>query len=233
MLEIKFIDDDVVPTIELSNDDEPNNKFVEFTQEQLDKISNYKGIIIGIDDKIITNIPKNIISVRFGWRFNLDPQPYLHSKIKYLKFKHKFNLPINNLPENLECLVLGNAFNHPVNNLPWTLKSLCFCNSFNQNIDMLPDGLEILYLPNCFNRPILNLPPGLKDLKLGSNFSHFVDFLPNTIENLELWIGYDLPIYNLPKNLKKFIVRSVNNNSEHKIDLDHIKKLTNAEIIIR
>lgn len=99
---------------------------------------------------------------------------------------------------------------------------------------MLPDGLEELYLPHCFNRPIVNLPPELKILQLGSEFAHFVDFLPDTIEHLQLCKSYDLPIYNLPKKLKRFIVKSNINHGECKIDLDldHIKKITNAEIII-
>jgi hypothetical protein len=32
MLEIKFVDDDVVLTVELSYDEKPYNKFLEFTQ---------------------------------------------------------------------------------------------------------------------------------------------------------------------------------------------------------
>lgn len=80
----------------MSNDDEPDNKFVALTQYQYVNISKYTCVIIEINDKIITNVPKNIISIRFI---------------------HKFNLLVVNLLENFKYLVLDSAFNHPVNNI--------------------------------------------------------------------------------------------------------------------
>lgn len=86
MLKIIFIDN-YMSIITLSNNNEPDNKFVELTQKQFVIISKYNCITIEIDDKIITNIPENIIYIKFGEKFNLDFQPYLHSGIKYLKLK--------------------------------------------------------------------------------------------------------------------------------------------------
>jgi len=65
---------------------------------------------------IITNIPKNITHIVFQIDFNKDICQYLHSNIKYISF-YNFNLPVGNLPDNLENVQFGSNFNQNVDYL--------------------------------------------------------------------------------------------------------------------
>jgi hypothetical protein len=120
------------------NDTINPNIIIEFNTEHIELIKKSNCIEYNIKNKIISNIPGNIIKIIFGGWFNLDAQPYLHQDIQMIKFGHEINQQVNNLPSNLIHLTLGAKFNQPVNNLPAGLKYLYFGGSFSYPVDMLP-----------------------------------------------------------------------------------------------
>lgn len=207
-----------------------NELFLEFNNDQLDQIKKCIYMEYKIKDKIIKNIPTNINKIVFGGWFNLDAQPYLHSNIQMIKFGYEFNQLVNNLPSKLKHLTLGVKFNQSIDNLPNGLKKLFFGGNFNQPINMLSESLEIIYLSGGFNQPVDNLPNRLKMLIInGFAFNHSIDSLPDSIEFLQLHPQYKIPIIKFPKKLLliKFICNSY---VKCKIDLEKIKKITNANI---
>lgn len=186
-----------------SNDKYDVNIIMEFDKEHLEIIKKRNCIEYKIKDKIISNIPWNIIKIIFGGWFNLDIQPYLHKDIQMIKFGLEFNQQVNNLPSNLIHLTLGSKFNQPIDNLPSGLKYLYLGCSFSHPVDMLPESLEILFLAGRFNYPVNNLPQGIKELRIiGSEFNFPVDSLPNSLEILQLHHAYKIPINKLPKKLQ-------------------------------
>jgi hypothetical protein len=206
------------------------NTIIEFNKEHLEKIKKCNCIGYKIKNKIISNIPENIIKIIFGGCFNLDVQPYLHQGIHTLKFGHEFNLPVNNLPSNLIHLTLGAKFNRPVNNLPSGLKYLYFGGSFSYPVDMLPESLEIIYLSGNFNYPVNNLPQGIKELRLlGHSFNFPIDSLPNSIEILQLHHKYKISINKLPDNLK---ILNFDKYCTCTVDINKLKIITDAKILM-
>ena len=171
-----------------------NTNIIELCLSELDIIKKCHYLEDGIKDKIITNIPTNIIKIYFDFRFNLDIQNYLHPEILMLEYGSEFNKPIDNLPLELEILKLGLKFNHPVS--------------------MLPESLEILYLSNQFNQDISNLPSGLKTLRLtGYKFNQSINSLPDSIDSIELIElnnDYMTEINKLPKKISKIVVDGKN-----------------------
>ena len=78
----------------------------------------------------------------------------------------RFNHPINNLPNSLTKLTIGNNFNFPINNLPKNITYLILNNEINYPIDNLPDGLEILKFGKKLEHMVENLPLSITDLTL-------------------------------------------------------------------
>lgn len=204
------------------------NIFLKFDEEQLNQIKNCNFMEYNIRDKIIINIPANINKIVFGGWFNLNAQSYLDSNILIIKFGYEFNQEINNLPSKLKHLTLGVKFNQAINNLPLGLKKLFIGGSFNQPIDLLPESLEELLLSGCFNHFVDNLPMGLKMLYItGFAFDHSINSIPNSIEILHLHPEYRIKINKLPK---KLLLIKFDGYTKCKVDLNELKKITNAKI---
>jgi len=66
---------------------------------------------------------------------------YLHSNIKYISF-YNFNLPVGNLPDNLENVQFGSNFNQNVDNLPNKIIRIQFGSKFSQQVDLLPESIK-------------------------------------------------------------------------------------------
>lgn len=135
----------------------------------LDLIKIHKGLIINCN---VTNTC-----------FNIDDLKYF-SNIIFIEFGKGscFNQKIDNLPYNLERLILSDSFNQKIDNLPSKLWCMKIGNNFNQEIDNLPQSLEILDLGNNFNKNIDNLPDNMHTLQLGKNFDQEINKLPSAIK---------------------------------------------------
>jgi hypothetical protein len=97
--------------------------------------------------------------------------------------KSLFNKKINDLPNSLKLLVLGNKFNNQLNNLPDNLEVLFVGTEFNQDLNNLPSKLKILHFDfgSAFNSQIKNLPSKIKHLSLPSDKYNYQIF--NTFNN--------------------------------------------------
>ena len=100
----------------------------------------------------------------------------LPSKLEFLQLETEdFNQPINNLPQKIKVLMLGDNFSQSVDNLPESLIGLKLGRKFSQSIDNLPTNL--VYLNICINKysnKNLNFPLNLKFLKI--NFTNKITY---------------------------------------------------------
>lgn len=133
------------------------------------------------------------------------------SSLEILKI-NDYDYPLNNLPANLNSLIIfsqfDNHFNHPLENLPANLKKLEFIKNesgYDYPIDNLPEGLEILDIRVDFsNKFILNLPKSLLKLYLGGNDNIIINELPPNIKVLTFAMNFEYHslLEKLPEGLK-------------------------------
>ncbi len=90
--------------------------------------------------KHLKNLLKNIKIIKF--------------KIGILNFK-RCNKSVNNLPNSITHLVLGNNFNHTIDNLPNSLTHLTLGSLFRQQISNLPKSLVYLETHPQYGKPII------------------------------------------------------------------------------
>lgn len=116
--------------------------------------------------------------------------------IKIIRINVHFNNSLDNLPINLEELIIrnvyndskykNNIFNKPLNNLPKTLKKLSISGNFSQPLDLLPEGLIMLKIPENYNLKLDDLPISLKYLELGIRYMHPDTLIPGGLDTLIL-----------------------------------------------
>jgi hypothetical protein len=121
-----------------------------------------------------------------------DADPYKLSEFNYL---------IDNLPNSITYLLLGDGFNQPVDNLPNSIIHLEFGHRFNQPVDNFPISLKKLILGDSFNQPVDLLPNSIIHLEFGNSFNQPVDNLPNSIFHLEFGNSFNQPVDNLPNSI--------------------------------
>ncbi len=173
---------------------------------------------------------KNIIVLSLGRCFahSLDNLPST-LKILNMEFNENFNEPIDNLPNNLECLKLGYNFNQPLNNLPESLKVLWTSCHFNQPLDNLPNRLINLRTGGDFIQPLDNLPNSLQVLEIGEQYKHSLEKLPESIKFLTICSDSARTINYLPPNLETLVLKYV---KQYYIDSYIIPKTLNQIILI-
>jgi hypothetical protein len=102
----------------------------------------------------------------------------------------RFNQSINNLPNSITHLTLGDYFNQPVENLPHSITHLTFGAYFNQPVNKLPSSITHLSFGEHFNQPLDNLPNTLTHLLLGYNFNKTIQHLPESVIELGFFSNY-------------------------------------------
>ncbi len=190
-----------------------------------------------IDEKLVKKISKKDKVIFENSRTN----KYFYTLIMiWNRYNHEhfylcdFNSNIDNLPDNINYLILNDSFNTEINKLPKSLKYLELGNNFDNNINSYPDGIEHLVfgkedmrgifsnlkiLPNSlktleiysckFNKKIDSLPSNLENLVIGKIFNQPVDYLPGSLEILILGTNFQYPLDNLPSKLKKLVLNSI------------------------
>jgi hypothetical protein len=195
----------------------------------------------------INNLPNRILSIKIYSDLFNQPVCYLPSELKILCIKSDylsdadehhnddniggmFDQDINNLPPNLEELVISSkCFNKPIDNLPINLKRLYIegCDGdFDQSVNNLPNNLKILLIGSpCFEQELNNLPESLEIL-----YIEFLIDLPDILENLPqglktLYYGlgdfgnrdsiYSYTVNNLPNNITNLYLGSFNNTIDY------------------
>lgn len=118
----------------------------------------------------------NLIFLMIGYNFDY---PIQLEKVKYLDINCNNEYIINNLPNTLEKIFLNRGFNLPLDNLPNQLKSIVISNTnYIHKFNNLPDSIEYIELPKtCENslsdlsnlsdgtNKLNNLPKNLKEIK--------------------------------------------------------------------
>ena len=109
----------------------------------------------------------------------------------------------NDLPNNIECLIICSSscklptkypenlkylylrcYNQDVINLPNKLKYLHVDGGYNKNVNDLPKSLKFLYVSNGFYGSLEKI--NLKFLKIHNNYKDIINFLPKDLNKLEI-----------------------------------------------
>lgn len=96
-------------------------------QNPYSKIINFKGVLFKYIEK-----------------YNENHGDIINKELLNLKFNNYFNNTINNLPNGIICIILGDYFNENVDLLPETIKYLQLGHYFNKSLNDLPSSLKIL-----------------------------------------------------------------------------------------
>lgn len=103
-----------------------------------------------------------------GNRFNKSIDKLNNIQLTDLILGTKFNKSVSNLPDTLISLVFSYEFDKPLDNLPNKLEilSLGNCIKYSHNLDYLPESLIHIVLPPNFSFTFDNLPQSIKILDL-------------------------------------------------------------------
>lgn len=117
-------------------------------------------------------LPSSLLHLKIGNGFNRSLRK-LPQGLETLKIGNSFNYDVEFLPKSLKSLIFTqySIFSYPVDNLPPNLQVLVLGNRFNQEINNLPSGLKKLVLGYKFHHELHCLPRSLISLKLGSNLT--------------------------------------------------------------
>ena len=170
-----------------------------------------KGIILQSDSEFyngIDGLPTELELLAIDCSTSFFEYVYnLPTGLKFLQLESgDFNKSVDNLPQNLEVLLLGDNFSQSVDNLPESLIGLKLGEKFSQSIENLP--INLIYLNICVNKysnTILNFPPNLKYLKI---------IFTNTITTKNCKQFYK-PILNIKYPKVKHLVLSYNTIITH------------------
>jgi hypothetical protein len=182
-------------------------------------------------DKTGINENNKLIQGKFGEVIYNSPYEITDDDALYLSFTRKiifntkFNKSIDNIPDNIIDITLGENFNRKIKKIPKELKyiQLYFYENINitifkksnikkiiltwsnqknkcKSLNFLPESLEILYLLKyCGTLQLLNIPTNLKELNLcvdcGNHFQQ-----DNTLR-------YYIQFHNFPNKLEKLTFR--------------------------
>jgi hypothetical protein len=190
---------------------------------------NLKYIIFGNTfNSPIDNLPFNLIGIKLYHYFNC-PIKNLPSSIRYLHYSLHFSIPIF-FPKNLEQLILPDNYNEIVDNLPDTITHLHLGNIFDKKITKLPNCLKYIIFSNNYNNDILclnSIKHTLQYVELGLNYNLLIHNVFTNILELVVNINYTHHYNYLPKQLKRLSVNLTNNNNIFNImyltDLNYLK----------
>ena len=93
----------------------------------------------------------------------------------------------DNLPNDIEELVLGSNFNLELNNFSTSIVKIIFheyCD-YNKELNCLPNSVELIQLPKKYNLLIVNKPKKLKKIICSNNYIY--------LKNLKL--NYEVVTY--------------------------------------
>jgi len=168
--------------------------------------------------KLPTNIEEFTISMPYDYEItNEEPIPNTYcdnGKREFVKksgvnfYLYNYNKCIDNLPEGITYINLGNVFNQEIKKMPSTLTFIRFGTNFNQGIQNFSRNLRVIILSRYFNQPITDedvnsiLPPQLEAIYLGSNFNQPIGILPKSIKIILFGSCFDQSIDDLPEGIK-------------------------------
>lgn len=142
--------------------------------------------------------PKGVTRVIFPESFN-QPIDNLPNSVTYLEVGDDFDSHII-FPKNLKHFVVGHNYNYPIDGLPNGVKKLEFGFYFNQPLDNIPPTVEEVVVGNRFTQPVNNIPPSVRIFKVLDK-SRFKSIIKNGLyKNTSIW--FDRPIKTFPPTVK-------------------------------
>ena len=120
-------------------------------------------------------IPQNVTHLTFGYRFN---QQINLPNIKYIKLDCNIVDIIENLPNSIEEIVLGDNFDLELYNLPNSIKKISFHpdSRYDKELNCLPEFVEYLELSKYYDKKISKFSLNLKTIKCNKNYEYIDDF---------------------------------------------------------
>lgn len=164
-----------------------NLKFgVGFDQDisnSLDNLINLKNLGFGFhfNHSISIELDKLFNLEKLSLDFYFTQQTIIPPNVKYLELNCNNEFIMNNLSEPIKELSFGCLFNLPLDNLPNNIEKILFpievtrC-YFNHELNCLPDSVEIIQLHKNYNKKISKFPKNLKKIICSVYYPYITDF---------------------------------------------------------
>ena len=157
-------------------------------------------------------LPSSIRHLELGKHWNEDLEPWLPPHLVSLTFSSPyacFDRPISKqcFSSTLKILHISYGYEHPLENLPDTLEELDLGELYCEKIEHWPKSLRRLKLSTYYYHPlnpVNNEFPELEDLHLGCHFNHPLDQISMPkLKDLHTGYRYNYPLPSLSSTLKK------------------------------
>jgi len=182
-------------------------------------------------DNLIRGIPKTVIHLIFGDRFNQSIHQLIPQSVTHLTFGHNFNREIgHDIPPSVTHLTFGYNFNREINNsIPPSVTHLTFGHCFNKILGQkcikkrfIPKSVTHLTFGNKFNNPISGylclvgvsykyIPSSVIRLTFGNDFNQKIEhdtyfgcahkYIPSSVTYLELGNNFDQSLCGVPQSV--------------------------------
>lgn len=116
-----------------------------------------------------------------------------------------YNHDIDNLPDTITYLELGEIFDSHIKNFPNNLHTLIFGKFFNKQLTNFPSSLYKIVFGKYYDQPIIDFPRELRDVVFGDLFNQCIDSLSDTVERLVLGDHFNYLVRKFPDNLIELI----------------------------
>lgn len=197
-----------------------HNKVYIYYINDLNKLhKNINEVVLSLGSSPINlnKIPESVTTLKFNNYFKNLPNE-IPKNIINLYF-YEFTNFLEELPFNVENVIIYKGFNNSVDNLGDNFKSIDFGLDFNNIVDNLPKSLEKVVFHFKFTNSINNLPSNIKFIHIINPDYDFINIkkLPKSIILLQLGLNDDLDdnlnnYFKLCLNNKKCILQPLEKN---------------------
>ena len=150
-------------------------------------------------------IPYEVKKLSFNYKYENNPSD-IPDFIKDVYFYDYTNL-LEDLPTNIETVIINKGFNNVVDNLGNNFKIIDFGSNFNQLVDDLPTSLEKITFGINFTHTINNLNDNIKSLYLHNQVYDYskISKLPKSLIFFQIGTNADIELKLIPDyNVKQF-----------------------------
>ena len=163
---------------------------------------NIKELILGDNynykiNKLPFELEKLVLGKTYQHKIYIFPKMLI-----YLDIGESYEDSLDNLPDNLETLIISGKFNNYIK-YPSKLKNLIFSENcmYNREIQNLPNSLIYFELKNKYSYNIGSMPISVLCMSIGNYFNGNIIF-PNNLYKLILSKKFKNDLVNLPNSLK-------------------------------
>jgi len=124
--------------------------------------------------------------------------------INIVEIHKKISHNIDNLPSNVNVLILYDCEESQLYDLPNSITHLYFVNLIGE-LNCLSSGVRVIDFGNKFNYKIKNLPSTVEEIILGNEFNQSIDYLPINLKIIKFGEKFNQDVNNLPTGLERII----------------------------